>query len=66
MIDEKPLLNFLQNWRQRLVKVPIERRADEQFGQLMTLNTIIAYLDDYIKEHRNDGIYDDILKKGNA
>lgn len=40
------LLRFVTEWRARLVKVPVERLTEEQFGQLLTLNTIISLLQD--------------------
>jgi len=39
------LLRFLHDWRDRLKKIPIDRLTDEQFGQLLTLNTIIYVIE---------------------
>jgi hypothetical protein len=39
------LLRFLNDWRERLKKVPVENLTEEQFGQLLTLNTVIAFID---------------------
>lgn len=41
------LLVFLNNWRNRLVNRPMNHRSDEEFGQLLTLNTILAWLEDH-------------------
>jgi len=39
------LLRFLNDWRDRLKKIPVERLTDEQFGQLLTLNTVIYFIE---------------------
>lgn len=46
-VNGQQLYNFLWSWRTRLLKTPIEKMTEEQFGQLVTLNTVIAYVDDH-------------------
>lgn len=50
-INGQDLHNFLSAWRARLIKRDIVH-DDELFGQLMTINTIFAWIDD----HRVNGI----------
>lgn len=39
------LLRFLNDWRDRLKQIPVERLTEEQFGQLLTLNTVIFVIE---------------------
>lgn len=39
------LLRFLNDWRDRLKRFPMERLSEEQFGQLMVLNTVILFIE---------------------
>jgi hypothetical protein len=39
------LLRFLNDWRDRLRKVPVAQLTEEQFGQLLTLNTVIDVIE---------------------
>jgi hypothetical protein len=43
-MNEERLLKFLEEWRARLLRKPHEHRSDEEFGQLITLNTIIWFI----------------------
>lgn len=48
-IDADRLLAFLEGWRGRLLAIDVETLPAEQFGQVVTLNTIISYVSDAVK-----------------
>ncbi len=50
MNDKQRLLAFLNGWRARLLTTPAHDLQPEQFGQLVTLNTIIAWVQDEIPD----------------
>lgn len=39
------LVRFLESWRKRLLARHVEDLTGEEFGQLLTLNTVLAYLE---------------------
>ena len=49
-IDGQELYNFLWAWRRRLIQGNTYTNNGEEFGQLMTLNTILYWIDD--QQHR--------------
>lgn len=44
--EEDRVLDFCKNWRMRLLAIPVRVLPEEQFGQLVTLNTIIYYIEE--------------------
>lgn len=45
LADPVRTLKFLQDWRKRLAKVKIENITEEQMGQLITINTLIEFIE---------------------
>jgi hypothetical protein len=43
-VESERILKFLTDWRKRLLQTPAEMLTDEEFGQLLTLNTLIYFI----------------------
>lgn len=43
--EQERILAFLTRWRDRLLTKKHELRTDEEFGQLICLNTVINYVE---------------------
>ncbi len=44
-IKRDRLVRFLTHWRTRLTCRPPQQRSDEEFGQLLALNTVLCWVE---------------------
>lgn len=44
-INRDRLVRFLTHWRERLTRRPPRHRTDEEFGQLLALNTLLCWIE---------------------